>query len=96
MGYSFKKQKMYYSYWCFSKNIRWIQSQTKKIWVDKGSKFYNRSMKSCLRNNVIEIYSTYNEGKSVIAERFIRTLENKIYEYVTSISKMFKLINYMI
>ena len=53
-------------------------------------------MKSCLRNNVIEIYSTYNEGKSVIAERFIRTLENKIYEYVTSISKMFKLINYMI
>ena len=53
-------------------------------------------MKSCLPNNVIEIYSTYNERKSVIAERFIRTLENIIYEYVTSISKMCKLINYMI
>ena len=33
------------------------------------------------------MYSTYNEGKSVIAERFIRKLKNKIYKYMTSISK---------
>ena len=33
------------------------------------------------------MYSTNNEGKSVIAERFIRTLKNKIYKYLTSISK---------
>ena len=33
------------------------------------------------------MYSTHNEGKSVIAERFIRTLKNKIYKYMTSISK---------
>ena len=33
------------------------------------------------------MYSTYNEGKSVVAERFFRTLKNKIYEYITSISK---------
>ena len=33
------------------------------------------------------MYSTNNEGKSVIAERFIRTLKNKIYKYMTSISK---------
>ena len=33
------------------------------------------------------MYSTYNEGKSVVAERFIRTLKNKIYKYITSISK---------
>ena len=33
------------------------------------------------------MYSTRNEGKSVIAERFIRTLKNKIYKYMTSISK---------
>ena len=39
------------------------------------------------RKNDIEMYSTHNEGKSVIAERFIRTLKNKIYKYVTSISK---------
>ena len=44
-----------------------------KIRVHKGSEFYNRSMKSVLQNNDIEIYSMLNEGKSVIAERFIRT-----------------------
>ena len=58
-----------------------------KILVDKGSKFYNRSMKSWLEKNDIEMYSAHNEGKSVIAERFIRTLKNKIYKYMTSISK---------
>ena len=35
----------------------------------------------------IEIYSIHNEGKSVVAERFIKTLKNKIYKYMTSISK---------
>ena len=44
-------------------------------------------MKSWLEKNGIEMYSTHNEGKSVIAERFIRTLKNKIYKYMTSISK---------
>ena len=34
-----------------------------------------------------EMYSTYNEGKSVIAERFIRTLKNKIFKHMTAISK---------
>ena len=33
------------------------------------------------------MYSTHNEGKSVVAERFIRTFKNKIYKYMTSISK---------
>ena len=58
-----------------------------KIWVDKGSEFYNSSFKIWLKVNDIEIYSTNNERKSVIAERFIRTLKNKIYKYMTSISK---------
>ena len=58
-----------------------------KIWVDKGSEFYNRSMKSWLEANAVEMYSAHNEGKSVVAERFIRTLKNKIYKYTTSISK---------
>ena len=44
-------------------------------------------MKPYLKNNDIEIYSTHNEGKSVTAERFIRTSKNKIYKYMTSISK---------
>ena len=39
------------------------------------------------RKNDIDMYSTYNERESVVAERFIRTLNNKIYEYMTSILK---------
>ena len=44
-------------------------------------------MKSWLEKNDIEMYSTHNEEKSVVAERFIKTIKNKIYKYVTSISK---------
>ena len=44
-----------------------------KIWIDKCSEFYNRSMKSWLEKNDLEMYSTHNEGKSIVAERFIRT-----------------------
>ena len=58
-----------------------------KIWVDKGSKFYNNSFKKWLKDNDIEMYSIHNEGKSVVVERFIRTLKNKIYKYMTSVSK---------
>ena len=58
-----------------------------KIWVDKGNEFYNNSFKKWLKDNDIEMYSIYNEGKSVVAERFIRTLKNKIYKYMTAISK---------
>ena len=43
--------------------------------------------KKWLKDNDIEMYSIHNEGKSVIAERFIRTLTNKIYKYMTSVSK---------
>ena len=58
-----------------------------KIWVDKGSEFYNASFKKWLQDNDIIMYSTNNEGKPVVAERFIRTLKIKIYKYMTSISK---------
>ena len=58
-----------------------------KIWVDKRSEFYNAYFKKWLRDNDVVIYSTHNEGKSVVAERFIRTLKSKIYKYMTSISK---------
>ena len=58
-----------------------------KIWVDQGSEFYNNSFKDFLKINNIEMYSTYNEGKSVVAERFIRTLKNKIFKHMTAVSK---------
>ena len=44
-------------------------------------------MKSRLKEQDIEIYSVYNEGKSMAAERIIRTLKDKIYKYMTSVSK---------
>ena len=56
-----------------------------KIWVDQGSEFYNNVFKKWLKD--IEMYSAYNEEKSVVAERFIKTLKNKIYKHMTAISK---------
>ena len=44
-------------------------------------------MRSWLQDNNIEMYSTHNEGKSVVDERFVRTLKTKIYKYINSISK---------
>ena len=58
-----------------------------KIWVDQGSEFYNNLFKRFLKINNIEMYSTYNEGKSVVAERFIRTLKNDIFKDMTVVSK---------
>ena len=59
----------------------------KKILGDKSSKYYKRSIKSWLQDNNIEMYSRHNEGKSVVTERFIRTLNKKNHKYMTSISK---------
>ena len=53
-----------------------------KIWVDQGGEFYNSLFKRFLKISNIEIYSTYNEGKSAVAERFIRTLKNKIFKHL--------------
>ena len=55
-----------------------------KIWVDQGGEFYNNLFKRFLKNNNIEMYSTFNEGKSVVAERFIKTLKNKIFKHMTA------------
>ena len=58
-----------------------------KIWVDKGSEFYDNSFKKWLKNNDIEMHSTHNEGKFVVAERSVRTLKTKSYKYTTTVSK---------
>ena len=61
-----------------SQNLNETRSRPNKIWVDKGSEFYNKSMKSWLQRNDIEMYPAHNKGKSVIAKRFVRTLQNKV------------------
>jgi len=57
-----------------------------KIWVDRGSEFYNKEFKDWINSKNISMYSTYGESKSVVVERFIRTLK-------TMISKAFTLKN---
>ena len=71
----------------FQKILKESNQKPNKIWIEKGSEFYNNSFKKRLKDNDIEMYSTNNERKSVIAERFIKTLKNKIYKYITAISK---------
>ena len=58
-----------------------------KIWVDHRSEFYNKVFRYFLKDNDISMYSTYNEGRSLVAERFVKTLKNKIYKHMTSIGK---------
>ena len=65
------------------------KKKTNKIWVDQGSEFYDQSFKDFSKINNIEIYSTYNEVKYVVAERFIRTLKNKIFEHMKLFQKVF-------
>ena len=71
----------------FQSILKQSNRKPNKIWVDKGSEFYNASFKKWLQDNYIVMYSTHNKEKSVVAERFIRTLKNKIYKYITSILK---------
>ena len=70
-----------------SKKIISKERKPNKIWVDQGCESYNNSFKDFLKINNIEMHSTYNEGKSFVAERFIKTLKNKIFKHTTAILK---------
>ena len=56
----------------------------KTIWVDQGSEFYNNLFKKVSKINNIEVNSTCNEGKSVVAERFIKILKTRIFKHMTA------------
>ena len=71
----------------FKKIIKQSNRKPNKIWVDQRGEFYNRDFKKWLSSNDIIMYSTFNEGKSVEAERFIRTLKNKLYKHMTATGK---------
>ena len=88
MGCSFKRQKWMTIVNAFQSILDSSKRKPNKIWVDQGSEFYNSSFKKWLKDNDIRMYSTYNEGKSVLAERFIRTLKNKIYRHMAAVSKI--------
>ena len=73
----------------FQKNWKKSNHKANKIWVDKGSAFYNKSMMKEMKENLNQGNKgmMMNEGKSVFAERFIRNLKNKLYKYMALISK---------
>ena len=66
----------------FQKILHDSNRKPNKIRVDKGSEIYNSSFKKWLKDNDIEMFSMHNEGKSVVAVRFIITLKTKIYKYM--------------
>ena len=66
----------------FQSILKKSKRKPNKIWVDQGSEFYNKVFKDFLKDHDIELYSPFNEGKSVVAEKFIKTLKNKIYKLV--------------
>ena len=71
----------------FDKIIKQSNRKPDKIWVDQGGEFYNNDFKKWLSDNDIIMYLMHNEGKSVVAERFIRTLKNKLYKHMTATGK---------
>ena len=71
----------------FDKIIKQYNRKPNKMWVDQGGEVYNNIFKKWLSDNDIIMYSTYNEGKPVVAERFIRTLKSKLYKHMTAIGK---------
>ena len=66
----------------FQKFLKESNRKPNKIWVDKGSEFYNRSKKSWLEKNAMEMYSIHNEGKSVVTEIFVTALRNEVYKCI--------------
>ena len=71
----------------FNKIIKQSNRKPNQIWVDQGGEFYNHIFKKWLSDNDIIMYSTFNDGKSVVAERFIRTLKNKLYKHMKATGK---------
>ena len=71
----------------FQKILGSSKRKPNKIWFDQGSEFYNNSFLDFLKINNIEMYWTYNGVKSVVAERFIRNLKNRIFKHMTAISR---------
>ena len=71
----------------FKKHYMHRQENQIKYGLKKEVNFTAVIFKKCLKDNDIEMYSTHNDRKSAVAERFIRTLKSKIYKHITLVSK---------
>ena len=54
--------------------------KTSRLWVDKGTDFYNQTFKKYLEQNNIQMYSTHNEGKAVVVERLNSTIKTRMWK----------------
>ena len=63
----------------FSHKFNFKDRKPEKMWVDKGKEFYNKDVK-----DLIELYSTENEEKSSMVERWIRTMKEKMWKYFSA------------
>src|SRR6266516_4111448 len=68
----------------FRKIVKESSRIPKHLWVDRGLEFYNKDVKSWLKENNIIMYSTYSERKSVVLERFNRTLKEIMWKRFTA------------
>ena len=64
--------------------IKGIVRKPCRLWVDKGTEFYNKTFKKYLEESSIHMYSTHNERKAVVAERFNRTLKTWMWKYFSA------------
>ena len=67
-----------------SKNILKTGRKPKFIWCDKGREFYNQDFKKLLDENGISLYSTENEEKSSVVERWNRTMKARMWKMFTA------------
>ena len=81
MGFSFKRRKGIPIVYAFQSILDSSKRKPNKLWVGQGSDSYNIPFKKWLKDSDIKMYSTHNEGKSVVAETFIRTLKNKTFKH---------------
>ena len=68
----------------FEKLFKSSHRSPKKLWCDQGSEFINRNFKQFLKENNIEMYHVFNEGKAVLIERFNRSLGEMIQKHMTT------------
>ena len=84
LGYTIKNKTGILMADSFKQIVNKSQRKPKYLWVDDGSEFYNKPFRDWLNKNNINMYSTFNEGKAVVIERFNRTLKKNMYKQFTT------------
>ena len=60
------------------------KNKCKKLWVDSGTEFYNKNVHKLLKDNDIKLYSTNNDEKCSVIERWNRTIKTQLWRYFSA------------